>query len=104
MACRLVLSFKAGDALAWKSGRASTAFVVAPWRLEGPARARLLGVVASQDSDYHWRASDPMVSVMKLDKAPTESYADIGGLDSQIQEIKVSTLYLQFPLITKLEF
>ncbi len=33
--------------------------------------------------------TDPMVSVMKLDKAPTESYADIGGLESQIQEIKV---------------
>ena len=33
--------------------------------------------------------TDPMVSVMKLDKAPKESYADIGGLDSQIQEIKV---------------
>lgn len=32
--------------------------------------------------------ADPMVSVMKLDKAPTESYADIGGLESQIQEIK----------------
>lgn len=32
--------------------------------------------------------TDPMVSVMKVDKAPTESYADIGGLDSQIQEIK----------------
>lgn len=24
---------------------------------------------------------DPMVSVMKVDKAPTESYADIGGLE-----------------------
>jgi len=34
--------------------------------------------------------TDPMVSVMKLDKAPTESYADIGGLDTQIQEIKES--------------
>ena len=34
--------------------------------------------------------TDPMVSVMKLDKAPQESYADIGGLDQQIQEIKVS--------------
>ncbi|KAF8339842.1 P-loop containing nucleoside triphosphate hydrolase protein [Cantharellus anzutake] len=34
--------------------------------------------------------ADPMVSVMKLDKAPTESYADIGGLDQQIQEIKES--------------
>ncbi|BFZ52991.1 ATPase of 26S proteasome regulatory subunit 4 [Savitreella phatthalungensis] len=33
---------------------------------------------------------DPMVSVMKLDKAPTESYADIGGLEQQIQEIKES--------------
>lgn len=32
--------------------------------------------------------TDPMVSVMKLDKSPTESYADIGGLESQIQEIK----------------
>merc|ERR1719281_1941057 len=34
--------------------------------------------------------TDPMVTVMKLEKAPTESYADIGGLDSQIQEIKES--------------
>ena len=32
---------------------------------------------------------DPLVSVMKLEKAPTESYADIGGLEAQIQEIKV---------------
>ncbi|KAG0748743.1 hypothetical protein G6F57_002649 [Rhizopus arrhizus] len=32
--------------------------------------------------------TDPMVSVMKLEKAPTESYADIGGLEKQIQEIK----------------
>eukprot|EP00123_Amoebidium_parasiticum_P015212 comp22836_c3_seq1/m.35947 comp22836_c3_seq1/g.35947 ORF comp22836_c3_seq1/g.35947 comp22836_c3_seq1/m.35947 type:complete len:440 (-) comp22836_c3_seq1:45-1364(-) len=32
--------------------------------------------------------TDPMVSVMKLEKAPSESYADIGGLDQQIQEIK----------------
>ncbi|CEF61023.1 26S protease regulatory subunit 4 [Strongyloides ratti] len=31
---------------------------------------------------------DPMVSVMKLEKAPQETYADIGGLDQQIQEIK----------------
>jgi ATP-dependent 26S proteasome regulatory subunit len=32
--------------------------------------------------------TDPMVSVMKVETAPTESYADIGGLESQIQEIK----------------
>jgi len=31
---------------------------------------------------------DPMVSVMKVEKAPLETYADIGGLESQIQEIK----------------
>jgi 26S proteasome regulatory subunit T2 len=31
---------------------------------------------------------DPLVNVMKVDKAPLESYADIGGLESQIQEIK----------------
>jgi 26S proteasome regulatory subunit T2 len=31
---------------------------------------------------------DPMVSVMKLEKAPTETYADIGGLEQQVQEIK----------------
>ncbi|KXN69182.1 26S proteasome subunit P45 [Conidiobolus coronatus NRRL 28638] len=34
--------------------------------------------------------TDPAVTVMKLDKAPTESYADIGGLEQQIQEIKES--------------
>ncbi|KAG5455546.1 MAG: 26S protease regulatory subunit [Olpidium bornovanus] len=34
--------------------------------------------------------ADPMVNVMKLEKAPTESYADIGGLEQQIQEIKES--------------
>jgi 26S proteasome regulatory subunit T2 len=32
--------------------------------------------------------ADPLVSVMKVEKAPLESYADIGGLHDQIQEIK----------------
>merc|ERR1712232_1143202 len=32
--------------------------------------------------------TDPVVSVMKVEKAPLESYADIGGLETQIQEIK----------------
>jgi len=32
--------------------------------------------------------TDPMVSVMKVDKAPEESYRDVGGLEKQIQEIK----------------
>jgi ATP-dependent 26S proteasome regulatory subunit len=27
---------------------------------------------------------DPMVSVMKVEKAPTETYADIGGLHEQV--------------------
>jgi 26S proteasome regulatory subunit T2 len=31
---------------------------------------------------------DPLVTVMKVDKAPLESYSDIGGLEKQIQEIK----------------
>src|SRR6478609_4384693 len=31
---------------------------------------------------------DPLVSVMKVEKAPLESYADIGGLEKQIQEVK----------------
>jgi len=31
---------------------------------------------------------DPMVSVMKVDKAPLESYADIGGLEDQVREMK----------------
>eukprot|EP00392_Amoebophrya_sp_AT5.2_P011393 g11470.t1 len=31
---------------------------------------------------------DPLVNVMKVDKAPLESYADIGGLEEQIQEMK----------------
>lgn len=31
---------------------------------------------------------DPTVSVMKVEKAPTESYADIGGLDEQVREMK----------------
>jgi len=31
---------------------------------------------------------DPLVSVMKVEKAPLETYSDIGGLEDQIQEIK----------------
>lgn len=31
---------------------------------------------------------DPLVSVMKVDKTPLESYRDIGGLEQQIQDIK----------------
>merc|ERR1719240_1617725 len=38
---------------------------------------------------------NPLVSVMKVDKAPTETYADIGGLEDQIQEIKEA---VEFPL------
>lgn len=37
--------------------------------------------------------TDPMVNMMKVDKAPLESYADIGGLEEQIQEIKESVEY-----------
>lgn len=40
--------------------------------------------------------SDPLVSVMKLEKAPTESYADIGGLETQIQEVREA---VELPLL-----
>jgi 26S proteasome regulatory subunit T2 len=30
---------------------------------------------------------DPMVSVMKVDKAPLESYADVGGLEAGIHAL-----------------
>lgn len=30
------------------------------------------------------------VDIMRVEKAPVETYADIGGLDEQIMEIKVS--------------
>ena len=40
--------------------------------------------------------ADPLVSVMKLDKAPTESYADIGGLENQIQEVREA---VELPLL-----
>merc|ERR1711871_1534556 len=44
---------------------------------------KVLSVVGIMSDDV-----DPMVNVMKVDKAPTETFADIGGLESQIQEIK----------------
>merc|ERR1712087_942857 len=44
---------------------------------------KVLSVVGILQDD-----TDPMVSVMKVEKAPLESYADIGGLEDQIQEIK----------------
>lgn len=44
---------------------------------------KVLSVVGILNDDV-----DPMVNVMKVDKAPLESYADIGGLDDQIKEVK----------------
>ncbi|OQS54336.1 RPT2 [Ecytonucleospora hepatopenaei] len=43
----------------------------------------VVGVLGNSDFD-------PAVSVMKLERAPSETYADIGGLETQIQEIKES--------------
>jgi len=42
----------------------------------------IVGVLADE--------ADPLLNVMKVDKAPTETYADIGGLEPQIREIKES--------------
>jgi 26S proteasome regulatory subunit T2 len=44
---------------------------------------KVLSVVGILNDDV-----DPMVNVMKVEKAPLESYADIGGLQKQIQEVK----------------
>jgi 26S proteasome regulatory subunit T2 len=38
-----------------------------------------------------------MVSVMKVEKGPLESYANIEGLDAQIQEIEAVELPLTHP-------
>ncbi|KAK2196771.1 bifunctional P-loop containing nucleoside triphosphate hydrolase/Proteasomal ATPase OB C-terminal domain/ATPase [Babesia duncani] len=38
---------------------------------------------------------DPLISVMKVERAPLESYNDVGGLEDQIQEIKEA---VEFPL------
>eukprot|EP00915_Cephaloidophora_sp_WS-2016_P004831 GHVH01006443.1.p1 GENE.GHVH01006443.1~~GHVH01006443.1.p1 ORF type:complete len:461 (+),score=93.71 GHVH01006443.1:79-1461(+) len=40
--------------------------------------------------------ADPMVKMMKVEKAPLETYADIGGLEQQIQELKES---VELPLV-----
>jgi 26S proteasome regulatory subunit T2 len=37
--------------------------------------------------------ADPMVSVMKVEKAPLESYADIGGLQDQVNMIHISACH-----------
>ncbi|GAM28912.1 hypothetical protein SAMD00019534_120880 [Acytostelium subglobosum LB1] len=44
---------------------------------------KTLSVVGVIDSEV-----DPMVNVMKVEKAPLESYSDIGGLEAQVQEMK----------------
>lgn len=40
----------------------------------------IVGVLANE--------ADPLLNVMKVDKAPTETYGDVGGLEAQIREIK----------------
>lgn len=44
---------------------------------------RSMAVVGIMQDDV-----DPLLNVMKVEKAPLESYADIGGLQAQIQQIK----------------
>jgi hypothetical protein len=36
---------------------------------------------------------DPMVSVMKVEKAPLESYADIGGLFTQVKPTPLPSMF-----------
>ncbi|KAJ1477234.1 hypothetical protein T484DRAFT_1822109 [Baffinella frigidus] len=51
--------------------------------VDPPGTLQVLSIVGVLADDV-----DPLVSVMKVDKAPLETYADIGGLEAQIQEIK----------------
>jgi len=44
---------------------------------------RYRSIIGVPDED-----TDPMLTVMKLEKAPKETYADVGGLEKQIEEIK----------------
>jgi len=46
---------------------------------------KVLSVVGLLQND-----GDALMSVMKVEKAPLESYADVGGLEKQIQELKES--------------
>lgn len=48
--------------------------------LQKDRTAHVVGILADE--------TDPTVSVMKVEKAPNETYADIGGLDEQVREIK----------------
>eukprot|EP00963_Diacronema_lutheri_P008363 scaffold741_cov336-Pavlova_lutheri.AAC.74 len=60
-------------------------------RRTGKAHTHSSRLKGMADNRKHWLGcddTDPMVSVMKVDKAPLESYADVGGLEDQIQEIK----------------
>lgn len=40
---------------------------------------------------------DARVKAMEVDERPTEQYSDIGGLDKQIQEVKLNILLLTNP-------
>jgi ATP-dependent 26S proteasome regulatory subunit len=41
---------------------------------------------------------DSRVKAMELDERPTEQYSDIGGLDTQIQEVHTNNVHLPYPL------
>ena len=43
-------------------------------------RHHVVGILADE--------ADPLLNVMKVDKAPKETYGDVGGLEQQIREIK----------------
>jgi len=50
--------------------------------LLGHETMNVVGILADE--------ADPLLNVMKVDKAPNETYNDIGGLESQIREMKES--------------
>lgn len=58
-----------------------------PSNITGPQVMSIVGILADD--------ADPMVSVMKVEKAPLESYADIGGLQDQVlmRNIQISEYF-----------
>lgn len=78
----VLLHNKSHACVRWRGGTARCRRLPTfPYRaLISPPSRSVVGILSDD--------SDPLVAVMKVEKAPLESYADIGGLSKQIQEIK----------------
>lgn len=67
------------------------AFSIIAFQLQGVNKDSYL-ILEKLPTEY-----DSRVKAMELDERPTEQYSDIGGLDTQIQEVKSSDKLLNMP-------